>query len=81
MLVDASCLDRLWPFSIDAGTLVCDADAVTFESDGTVYALNGLALTRELGLEPDPIWLDNPEVEGTKISIGPLIDLGLSLCG
>lgn len=80
MVVNESCLDRPWPFSIEQGTLVCDADAVTFEAAGAVYALNGLALGRELGDDPDSIWLDNPEVEGFKISIGPLIDLGLELC-
>lgn len=80
MVVNESCLDRPWPFSIEQGTLACDADAVTFETAGAVYALNGLAIGRDLGTDPDPIWLDNPEVEGFKISIGSLIDIGLSLC-
>ena len=79
MLVDASCFERDWPFTVEEGTLAYHT--VTFMTDDALYALNGLALTRELGVDPDPIWLDNPDVEGFKVSIGPLIDLGLTLCG
>ncbi len=80
MVIDATCIDRQWPLTVEQGTLFCDADAVTFVADGQTYALNGLARGRELGMDIDPIWIDNPDVEGYKISIGPLIDLGLTLC-
>lgn len=82
MLVDASCFpDDPWPLSVQEGTLIChEVDAVTFTGDEGVYAVNGMAMGREIGEDIDPIWLDNPALEGMKINIGPLIDLGLTLC-
>ena len=32
-----------WPFTVSAGLLSCEGSAVTFEADGTTYALNGTA--------------------------------------
>lgn len=73
-----------WPFSVDTGLLKCDGDAVTFGTDdGTVYAVNGTALgiQEERGwADAEAIWLDNTTIAGTKINIGEIIDLGLSLC-
>jgi hypothetical protein len=80
MIVDASCFDREWPLTVDQGVLACDLDAVTITAEGAVYAINGLARQRELGDDLDPIWKPNPDVEGASISVGPLIDLGLTLC-
>jgi hypothetical protein len=72
-----------WPFTVDSGTLTCDGDAVTFETGGTVYAINGFALQRadvegwqDIG-ESD-IWIDIGG--GLKVYIGAVIDLGLMLC-
>ena len=80
MMVDASCFERAWSLTADQGVLMCDADAVTIVVGDQVYALNGLARQRELGAELEPIWKDNPDVAGTKVSIGSLIDMGLTLC-
>ena len=82
MRIDASCFpEDEWPLSAEQGTLIChEVDAVTFTGAGGVYAVNGMAMTRDLGDDIDPIWLDNPELDGLKINIGPLIDLGLTLC-
>lgn len=50
--------------------------------DGTDYAVNGTALTVEPDLPKiDAIWKNDPDVPGTRINIGPVIDKGLSLCG
>jgi hypothetical protein len=75
-----------WPLTVESGTLRCEeAGAVTFTSDdGATYWVNGTA-----GNEAEargwknirPIWADDPTAEGLKISIGPLIDDGLALCG
>lgn len=32
-----------WPFSVEKGELACYGNAVTFTSNGTVYAVNGVA--------------------------------------
>lgn len=79
-----------WPLTVTSGTLKCELvpgspkmHLVTFSSGGKVYALNGIARghAKKRGwLEVRPIWKDNPEIPGTKISIGPLIDHGLALC-
>lgn len=72
-----------WPLTVDSGTLRCEGEggfgAVVINADGTDYAVNGVA--KGQGYEPiDPIWADDPELAGLKVSIGPLIDRGLALC-
>jgi hypothetical protein len=57
---------------------------VTFVAEGTTYWVNGTAgnAADERGWEDvRPIWADDPADAGLKISIGPLIDDGLALCG
>lgn len=52
--------------------------------DGRMWPLNGYARQQHAnwGAEPatEPIWLENPRIPGTRISIGPLIDHARSLC-
>lgn len=68
-----------WPLTVGGGTLRCTgAGAVTFEAEGTVYEVNGLAGTQNLGADIDPIWEDAGH--GLKKNIGPLINRGLKLC-
>jgi hypothetical protein len=80
MEIDASCFDEPWPLTVDWGILHCRDQAVTFVTAGRTYAVNGTALTWELGEEIYPIWAENPEIDGLRINIGPLIDAGLDLC-
>lgn len=77
-----------WPFTFEDGVVACEpVQRVIFIHDGVKYALNGWAQewADVAGYEDiAPIWLDDPEFaargwEG-KISIAPLISLGLSLC-
>lgn len=73
---------RTWPLTVDHGTLRCDGEdkAVTFEApDGTVYALNGPAKVRSLGIDIDPIQLRDPD-NPRRGGVGPLINRGLDLC-
>lgn len=73
-----------WPLTVDSGDLRCEGSqgfgSVVFtDPDGNEYGVNGVAVGQ--GYPPiDPIWKDDPELAGLKISIGPLIDRGLSLC-
>ena len=86
-----------WPFSVKEGLLACVArgplKAVTFKANGTVYAVNGGAMTLKLGADIDriwlpgePVWVKDPQTGRQvnagprKKSIGPIIDRGLTLC-
>jgi hypothetical protein len=46
-----------------------------------VYAVNGIARQSGECAEIDPIWVDDPDIPGAKMDIGPIIDRGLELCG
>ncbi len=72
--------DGVWPLTVEFGTLRCErAFSVVFRApDGTDYAVNGLAASDYPEIRP--IWADDPSIPGSKINIGPLIDLGLTLC-
>jgi hypothetical protein len=69
-----------WPLTVEEGTLFCEAPSrVAFRApDGTTYAVNGTARQKYPGI--DPIWRPNPDLPGTKISLGDLIPMGLALC-
>jgi Protein of unknown function (DUF2511) len=68
-----------WPLTVQSGTLNCEgAGAVTFTTNGTTYAVNGLASGMDEWPEIDSIWANAPH--GLKKDIGPLIDRGLELC-
>ena len=72
-----------WPFSITAGVLGCEGQSVTLRANGHTYAINGSAKTqgKKLGWrDVREIWKDNPEIPGTKMDIGPMINKGLLLC-
>lgn len=73
-----------WPFTVEKGKVHCYQGRVTFESNGTIYAINGLAMTEARHgngwKDVAPIWLPNPKIPGTKIGIGDIIKKGQSLC-
>ena len=68
-----------WPLTVSEARVVLIGSYVAIlHTEGKTYALNGTAQSR--GYAPiDPIWRDNPDIPGTKVSIGPLIQLALSL--
>lgn len=73
-----------WPFTVDSGRLSCRAPRqALFRADGRTYPLNGAASARAMdhGYPAlDRIWRDNPDIPGTKISVGPMISRALELC-
>lgn len=78
-----------WPFTLDTGLLKCEGTETTSvivifgADDGTIYAVNGSArsVMEQRGWhDVQEIWLDNPVIPGTKVDLGKIIDLGLSLC-
>ncbi|MFT6908850.1 MAG: hypothetical protein ACJAS1_005557 [Oleiphilaceae bacterium] len=89
--ISESQLDGKWPLTVKSGTLSCKqipgvkyGQLVTFTTGQDTYALNGTARghAKKRGWIEDitPIWKDNPEIFGTKIDIGSLINSGLKLC-
>lgn len=66
----ASWTDGVWPLSVESGTLACRDQAVTFTAEsGATYGVNGVAQRQY----PDVL-------EVAVAPVGPLLDLGLSLC-
>ncbi|MFV8176751.1 DUF2511 domain-containing protein [Mycolicibacterium peregrinum] len=76
--------DGPWPFTVDTATLFCtkaaNGERVTVVADGEMYALNGTAKSTNLWPPFDPIWIDNPNIAGLKVDIGPMINRGIALC-
>ncbi|KLO45365.1 hypothetical protein ABH37_00790 [Mycobacterium haemophilum] len=82
---EATWTDGPWPLTVSEGTLACHPlgahlGRVTFTSGGTTYWVNGTAKAAHKYADLDDIWRDNPDIPGTKINIGPLLDRGLALC-
>lgn len=78
-----------WPLTVDGGLLTCVQESggpavFLATGDGAMWPLNGHASghAASYGAEPDimPIWRDNPDIPGTKVNIGPLIQHALSRC-
>lgn len=88
-VMSATWADGPWPFTVAAGNIGCvtiDAGPVLVfaDMDGTVWPLNGLAIAHgpQVGGQPslDPIWSLNPQIPGTRVPLGPIMDAARSLC-
>jgi hypothetical protein len=70
-----------WPLTVDSVRVDCiDAMAAVAYHDGQTYALNGVAKTAGYA-RIEPLWRWNPENEGYRINIYPLIESALTQCG
>jgi hypothetical protein len=70
---------RDWPLTVSSGTLSCKGNGkVTFETGGTVYAVNGMAGAMTDLPSIELIWRD--DYRGREKDMGPLIERGLALC-
>lgn len=71
-----------WPLTVNYVVVRCDSQSVIATApDGKDYAVNGTAQSHHPDLpEIDGIWADDPDVDGLKIDISPIIDKGLELC-
>lgn len=78
-----------WPLKVDYAVVSCESKTVmgrellivTMEDpDGNAYAVNGTAQDHTDLPDVRPIWADDPDVDGLKIDISPVIDAGLALC-
>lgn len=75
-----------WPFSVNEVEVFCKPHSEVYcrTEDGTVYALNGSAKSAARNnsevRDVEAIWLDNPDIPGTKIPYSDFISEGLKLC-
>lgn len=78
-----------WPLTVPYAVVRCKnitaggmkLNAVTLDApDGTRYAVNGTAQDHTSYPEIDAIWAADPNIEGLKIDISPVINAGLKLC-
>jgi len=77
----ATVMDEEWPLTVDEGTILCPGGGqLVFEVDGIEYALNGLAKGAGYA-DIEPIWRDDPDVDGLKVNIEWLISYGNTNCG
>jgi hypothetical protein len=79
-----------WPLTVPYAIVHCknitaggmELHVVTLTApDGTRYALNGTAQDQTSYPGIDPIWAPNPDVDGLKTDISPVINAGLKRCG
>jgi len=74
--------DGPWPFTVSSGVLGCTQPpfpgAVTFNVNGTLYAINGTAQDAHIGRSFNSIWRNAPG--GLRVDVGGAIDKGLNLC-
>ena len=78
-----------WPLTVPYAVVECTSmtaggralPVVTLKApDGTRYSANGTAKDHTEYPSLEPIWAANPDIEGLKINISPVIDAGLELC-
>ncbi|MCC5946343.1 MAG: SUMF1/EgtB/PvdO family nonheme iron enzyme [Bernardetiaceae bacterium] len=79
-----------WPLTVPYCEVIGKIGQVFIRVDEKIYGINGMAqqhaksgsaaLAGAVSIyEDSSIWKDNPEAEGTKIPISPLIEVGLKL--
>jgi len=73
-----------WPFTVERGWVNCEKEmALTFESDGILYGLNGFGLSWLDTEDPLSIWKLDPaypaELE-IHVGIGPIMEAAETQC-
>lgn len=85
-LISKEQLGEDWPFTAEEMHLSCLAGGAVVVMDvdtAEMYPVNGMANSQAKRNAMKPlaeIWLDNPEIEGAKISVNRIIERGLELC-
>lgn len=68
-----------WPFTVDSGTIGCEDRLYPyFKSNGHTYKLTEMAKPNYESIAP--IWRNNPNKQGKKFSLLPVIDGALGFC-
>jgi hypothetical protein len=85
-LISAEDFGDAWPFVPQEMHLQClpgNAVVVTDPETGRMYGVNGPSngKARQLGLEPlNHVWAESPEIPGTRVGLGSVIEAGIKLC-
>jgi hypothetical protein len=74
-----------WPFLNPSGHVDCyisasGTEVPTFRSAGTTYGLTGYGTATEGLPRIDPIWRDDPDIEGAKVSITEISAMAREHC-
>ena len=75
--------DGPWPLTVPTAMLPCAPGpaAIVETPDGQRFQLNGVASQPRYNAQQlEEIWLTNPEIPGTRINIGPMLDRAVMLC-
>lgn len=85
-LISKEQLGEDWPFTTEEMHLSCLAGGAVVVMDvetAEMYPVNGVAIgqSKRNAMKPlSDIWLDDPEIQGAKISVSRIIESGLKLC-
>ncbi|PPF56003.1 hypothetical protein C5C13_11710 [Clavibacter michiganensis] len=88
-LLVSSDVEEEWPLMVPYVIIQCTErtlggrllEVVTLTApDGAEYAVNGTARDHTDLPDIEPIWAPNPDVEGLRLDITPVIDAGLARC-
>lgn len=85
-LISAEDFGDAWPFTFEEAYVACHAGRAVTVMDaesGRMYPVNGAASGKAsaLGLDAlDSVWRESAEIPGTKVSVAPVIEKGLTLC-
>lgn len=80
LLISRSEFGSEWPFTVENGIINCIGQSVIFTVNGVTYGVNGSADATKRYRDIRPIWTDNPDIEGLKLSLGPIVTFGLKRC-
>ncbi|CAM7108742.1 DUF2511 domain-containing protein [Salmonella enterica] len=86
--IDGAAYGDKWPLTFEKAKVSCVNRAYAFVYDIKTddrYPLNGMAVDavksgKLEGSNLDDVWKDDPEYDGVKISISPVIDAATALC-
>ncbi len=68
-----------WPLTVESGEVEClKGFIILFHTSGKTYALNGGAIDSGYS-RIEPIWQNDPQYPGLKVSITPLLKVGLDM--
>jgi hypothetical protein len=86
LMISAQEYGDAWPFTVEEVQLQCHPGMVLLVKDpqtGHAYPINGAASARAQALNLQPlehIWRPDPLIADAKISLGPVLNRGISLC-
>jgi hypothetical protein len=70
-----------WPLTVPNGRIECrDGLHIVIRTDRGLYPLNGSAASSGRYHDLIDIWRDHPDVDGMRVSLAPLLEIGRELC-